>query len=76
MQAVGWIGSALLILSLTQSRALRFRVFNILSSVFLIAYNAGIGATPQIAMNAALVAINLWKIIELRRPVRPRQGEA
>lgn len=67
VQLVGWLGSALLVLSLMQSRALRLRILNLIAAAVLLVYNAGIGAVPQIALNAILAVINLWKIVELRR---------
>lgn len=35
----GWVGSALLIVSLLQTRVLRFRVLNLVASLSLIAFN-------------------------------------
>jgi hypothetical protein len=65
LNALGWLGSGLLIFSLMQARVLRFRLLNLLASLILLAFNAVLGIWPMVAMNAALAAINLWFIRRL-----------
>lgn len=67
LELVGWVGSAVLIVSLLQTRVMRFRVLNTLSCLVLIGYNAAVGVWPMAAMNVVLVAINLWVIARLVR---------
>lgn len=67
VEAVGWIGSAVLIVSLMQTRVMRFRVLNAASCVVLVFYNAVVGVWPMVAMNVVLVGINLWVIARLLR---------
>jgi hypothetical protein len=67
LEVVGWVGSALLVVSLLQTRVMRFRVLNTVSCVVLIGYNAAVGVWPMAAMNVVLVAINLWVIARLLR---------
>lgn len=67
LEIVGWAGSALLVLSLVQTRLMRLRVLNSIACVVLIAYNAVLGVWPMVAMNVVLVAINLWAIARLLR---------
>jgi hypothetical protein len=67
VDALGWVGSALLIYSLMQARVLRFRVLNLIASSVLIAFNAILNIWPMVAMNVALAAINLWFIRGLLR---------
>jgi len=55
----GWAGSALLIVSLLQTRVLRFRVLNLAACLSLVLFNALIGVWPMVGMNVALCAINL-----------------
>ena len=62
LDAVGWIGSALLIYSVMQARVLRFRVLNLAASAILAGFNAMLEIWPMVAMNVALCAINLWHI--------------
>lgn len=67
LQALGWIGSAVLVISLLQTRVMRFRVLNLASCVVLIVFNAAIGVWPMAAMNVVLVGINIWAITRLLR---------
>lgn len=84
VEAVGWIGSAVLIVSLLQTRVMRFRVLNLSASAVLVFYNAVLGVWPMVAMNAVLVGINLFFIVRLVRqrhdarvydavPIAPRE---
>jgi hypothetical protein len=71
--AVGWIGSVLLVVSVMQARVLRFRVLNLLACVVLTGFNAALGIWPMVAMNIALTLINLW---HLRALVTTRHDDA
>ena len=72
-QIVGWAGSALVVLSLTQARVLRFRWLNLVGSVLATGYNAVFGIWPFVAMNGAIALINIYW---LRRMVGERHDEA
>ncbi len=63
----GWAGSALLIVSLLQTRVLRFRVLNLAASLSLVLFNALVGVWPMVGMNIATSLINLWFILALLR---------
>lgn len=65
-ETVGWIGSALIIISLAQPQPRRLHRLNICACVVLIAYNALIGAVPGIALNAGLILVNLWRLRALQ----------
>lgn len=67
LEVVGWVGSAILVASLLQSRLLRLRQLNLVASVLLVAYNALVGVWPMVAMNVAIVGINLWHLAHLLR---------
>ncbi|GGB96901.1 YgjV family protein [Cellulomonas carbonis] len=67
VDAVGWLGSAVLVISLLQTRVMRFRVLNTISCAVLIGYNAVVGVWPMVAMNVVLVGINLWVMARLLR---------
>lgn len=67
LEAVGWFGSALLVVSLLQTRVMRLRVLNTAASAVLVGYNAAIQVWPMVAMNVVLVLINLWVIAGLVR---------
>jgi len=62
LDIVGWLGSALLIYSVMQARVLRFRVLNLAACVVLTGFNAALEIWPMVAMNVALMAINVWHI--------------
>lgn len=77
IEIVGWLGSALLVVSLLQSRMMRLRILNLIASVILVAYNAVLEVWPMVGMNAAVAAINIWFIVTLRRESRSaRPGAA
>jgi hypothetical protein len=63
--AVGWVGSALLVWSLLQSRILRLRAINLVGSLVLLCYNAVIEVWPMVGLNAVLTAVNLWYLVRL-----------
>jgi len=63
--AVGWLGSALLVWSLLQSRILRLRTINLVGSLVLIAYNAVIQVWPMVGLNVVLAIVNLWFLVRL-----------
>ena len=64
---VGWAGSALLIVSLLQSRMLRLRVLNLIAAVILVGYKSAVATWPMVGMNLAVAAIDVWYIARLRR---------
>jgi len=57
---VGWIGSALLVWSLLQSRLLRLRELNLVGSLVLVGYNSVVRVWPMVGLNVVLALINLW----------------
>jgi hypothetical protein len=62
IDALGWVGSALLVFSLLQARVLRLRMLNLIACLMLVVFNAVIEVWPMVAMNIVLAAINLWFI--------------
>lgn len=76
LDAIGWGGSALLIVSLLQARVLRFRLLNLLACFVLTGFNAAIEVWPMAAVNAVLSAINLWFIAKLLRERRDENAYA
>jgi hypothetical protein len=71
VEAIGWIGSVLLVVSLLQTRVLRLRVLNTVAALVLVAYNAIIEVWPMVAMNVAIVVINLVYVARLRTASEP-----
>lgn len=72
LELIGWAGSAVLVISLLQTRVMRFRVLNAAACVVLVGYNAALQVWPMVGMNIVLVAINLWVI---RRLLRERHDD-
>lgn len=70
LEVLGWAGSALLIVSLLQTRVLRFRVLNLAASLLLVLFNALLAVWPMVGMNAAVAVINVFFIIRLLRDWR------
>lgn len=68
----GWAGSALLVVSLLQTRILRFRLLNLCASLSLIVFNALVGVWPMVGMNIATATIN---VVMVRRLLRDRHDD-
>jgi hypothetical protein len=69
LSIIGWGGSALVVLSLLQTRILRLRLLNLVGCVILIGFNAAIAVWPMVGMNAVLAVINvvhLWRLLRHR----------
>lgn len=60
LDLVGWIGSAILVWSLVQTRIVRLRLINLVGCVILIVFNALAGVWPMMGLNICLAAINLY----------------
>ncbi|MDV3222074.1 YgjV family protein [Intrasporangium sp.] len=67
LEAVGWIGSAVLVWSLLQSQLRRLRVINLIGSVVLAGYNFAIGVWPMVGLNVVLAAINVGHLVRMSR---------
>jgi hypothetical protein len=72
LDAIGWVGSAVLVWSLLQSRILRLRLLNLVGSLVLLFFNAAIEVWPMVGLNAVLAVIN---IVHLRRLLATRHDE-
>src|SRR4029450_5734077 len=67
VEVLGWVGSALLVYSVLQTRILRLRLFNGVASALLVIFNAAIAVWPMVALNVTLTAINVFSIVRLLR---------
>ncbi len=67
VDALGWLGSALLVYSLLQARILRLRVLNTVACVILVVFNTLLAVWPMVAMNVVLAAINIAFIVRMLR---------
>lgn len=73
IEAVGYAGTAFTILAYSMRRLMPLRIVAILSSVSFLVYAALIGSAPLMLMEAVLLPINAWRLIELVRPAPARQ---
>ncbi|MGO1079970.1 YgjV family protein [Inquilinus sp. CA228] len=69
IEAFGYAGTGFTILAYSMRRLLPLRIVAILSSASFLVYAALIGSAPLMLMEAALLPINAWRLIELIRPV-------
>ena len=60
LEVIGWLGSALVIVSLAQARVLRFRVLNLAGALLAVAYNLALAIWPFAAMNAIIAVIDVY----------------
>jgi membrane protein implicated in regulation of membrane protease activity len=76
IEIFGWVGSALLIVSLLQGKMLTLRVINSVASAMLVLYNVLVETWPMVAMNAAVIVINAWHIWRILRERRAERDAA
>ncbi|MGW4464185.1 YgjV family protein [Micromonospora sp. NPDC004704] len=72
LDIIGWIGSAVLVWSLLQTRVLRLRALNLVGSLILIGYNTALQVWPGVGLNVVIAIINVWY---LRRMLATRHDE-
>ena len=59
-ELLGYVASALVVLSLTMRSLLRLRIISLCGSISFLIYGALIGSTPVMLTNGAIAVINLW----------------
>lgn len=74
VELLGWSGSVLVVLSLTQSNLSRLRRVNLAASLLHLAFNLILGITPMIALNLVLTGINSYYLLTDRLASGGRQG--
>jgi len=67
LEIIGWVGSALVIVSLAQARVLRFRVLNLAGAALAVVYNVALAIWPFAAMNLVIAVIDVYWLRRLRR---------
>ena len=63
-EVIGYIGSALVLLSFMMVSVYKLRIVNTIGSLFCVIYGFLIGAYPTVVMNIALVAINVYYLMK------------
>lgn len=69
VEVLGYVASALVVLSLTMSSVLRLRIISLLAAATFIGYGALIGAIPVVITNVGVAVVS---IVHLRRLTRDR----
>ncbi|TFH14406.1 MAG: hypothetical protein E4H05_09520 [Acidimicrobiales bacterium] len=57
---VGYLASALVVVSLTMTSVVRLRIISLLGSITFVVYGLLIDSAPIVVTNAAIMFINLW----------------
>ena len=70
LEAIGWIGSLLVVWSLMVARVLRFRWMNLAGAAIATIYNAIIEVWPFAFMNLAITLIDIYWLWRLYREAR------
>ena len=69
---VGYIGTALILISFTIEDMFKLRVVNSIGSIVWIGYGIGIGANPTILVNACVLCIHTYWFIKHWRKPKPK----
>lgn len=64
-EVIGYIASALVILSVVMTSILRLRVINLIGSAVFVLYGLLIGAFPVVLVNFIVVVINIYQLYKL-----------
>jgi hypothetical protein len=75
VELLGWSGSVLVVLSLTQSNLRRLRLVNLAASVLHLGFNLIIGIVPMIALNLVLTGINFYYLVRDKPGPNGRKGQ-
>lgn len=67
IEMVGYLGSALVLISMTMSSVVRLRIINMIGSAIFAAYAVVIQSYPTAFMNGCLVLINLYNLVKMTR---------
>lgn len=66
-EVVGWLGSAILVLSLLQTVIWRLRLINLAGCLVLIGYNTVVGVWPMVGLNIVLAGINIVYLFRMAK---------
>jgi hypothetical protein len=75
-ELLGWLGTALVLVSYAQPTAARLRMFSLVASVVLIAFNSALGIWSNVALEVALVALNMFRLARSRPHLVPASAGA
>ena len=69
IELVGYVGSFLVLISMLMTSMVKLRVINMIGSIIFTIYALIIRSYPTAFMNACLVIINIYHLVNLRRTV-------
>ena len=64
-ETIGYVGTALVLISMMMTSVKKLRLFNLAGSVFSLAYALWAGAMPVFLLNISLAAINAVQLYRL-----------
>ena len=67
LEIFGYIGTALIILSMTMKSMNKLRILNISGSIISVIYSVIIGVWPTVILNVCLATINTYHLIKSRK---------
>ena len=67
IEVIGYIGTALILISMMMTSVAWLRIVNMSGSVFSMVYGAATGAWPVFVLNLCMIAVNLVQLIRLKR---------
>lgn len=76
---MGWVGSAMLLLSMTRSDMLQLRIFNTIGTGVMIVYTFLIASWPMLALNLVITYINIThirRILKTKKTLKKQAEEA
>ncbi|MBS5749625.1 MAG: hypothetical protein KHW47_08845, partial [Actinotignum schaalii] len=76
LEAFGWLGSLLVVISLILPKQRNFRFWNFVGSGIAASYNLNMGIWPMVIMNTAIVIIDLYWLQRLIRKDRDHRKDA
>lgn len=66
-ELLGYLGTALVLVSMLMTSVVRLRIFNLIGSAIFAVYALLIKSYPTACLNACLVAINIYQLLKLKR---------
>lgn len=75
LEAFGYLGTILVIISMTMSNITKLRLFNISGAIISAIYSIIISAWPVVLLNVVLTIINLYHLIKeyIKRKNNPKK---
>lgn len=66
LEALGWLGSAVLVMSILQTTLVRLRWLGLGAAVLLVVYNLLVASWPNLGLNLAVAAIHAFYLVRAR----------